>query len=173
VTAAAIVTAIVLWAASSGAGTSGARRASTAAGRPAESPSAYAKRTIPSGYLSIYTRVASEYGLDWSVLAAIGQIESDHGRSVEGGMTHGANRAGAAGPAQFLAGTWARYGVDTRGTGRPDPYDPLNAVTAMAAYLKASGAPEDWRRALDTYNHSSAYGDAVLSLAARLRAGSR
>jgi membrane-bound lytic murein transglycosylase B len=126
---------------------------------------------IPAPYLSIYRRVAAEYGLDWAILAAVGEIESDHGRSPLGGIVSGANPSGAEGPAQFLAGTWARYGVDADGRGGASPYDPQDAIMAMAAYLKASGAPENWPQALYAYNHSTAYVQAVLGLADTLRVG--
>jgi len=39
----------------------------------------------------------------------------------------------------------------------------------MASYLRASGAPEDWRGALRTYNHSDVYASAVERLAASYR----
>jgi len=39
----------------------------------------------------------------------------------------------------------------------------------MASYLRASGAPQDWRSALRTYNHSDAYARNVEWLAARYR----
>jgi membrane-bound lytic murein transglycosylase B len=115
-------------------------------------------------YLHDYWKAAEEYGLDWTKLAAVGQIESDQGRSQTAGVTQGTNTAGAAGPAQFLGTTWARYGVDADGRGTIDPYDPTDAITAMAAYLKASGAPQNWRQALYTYNHSIPYVNAVISL---------
>lgn len=134
---------------------------------PTPRPSAFALRTIPSAYLGDYGRAAAEYGLDWTKLAAVGQIESDQGRSQVPGVGAGTNPAGAAGPAQFLGSTWARYGVDADGRGSSNPYDPADAITAMAAYLKASGAPEDWRAALFAYNHSSAYVDSVLALSRR------
>jgi membrane-bound lytic murein transglycosylase B len=126
--------------------------------------SAFALRTIPAAYLHEYRRAAAEYGLDWTKLAAVGKIESDQGRSRVPGVAHGTNPRGAAGPAQFLASTWARYGVDVDGQGAMNPYDPADAITAMAAYLKASGAPEDWSAALYAYNHSTAYVRAVLAL---------
>ena len=43
----------------------------------------------------------------------------------------------------------------------------------MASYLRASGAPQDWRGALRTYNHSDAYATAVERLAATYRRGAR
>jgi hypothetical protein len=134
---------------------------------PTPRPSAFALRAIPSAYLGDYWRAATEYGLDWTKLAAVGQIESDQGRSRVPGVGAGTNPAGAAGPAQFLGSTWARYGVDADGRGSSNPYDPADAITAMAAYLKASGAPQDWRAALFAYNHSSAYVDSVLALSRR------
>jgi hypothetical protein len=130
-------------------------------------PSVYARRSIPPRYLALYWRAAQEYGLDWTKLAAIGQIESDHGLSRLPGVTSGTNASGVAGPAQFRASTWARYGVDVDGRGHIDQYDPADAITGMAAYLKAAGAPEHWRVALYTYNHSSEYVDQVMTLSRR------
>ena len=154
--------AIGVWAAAPWASSAGPRRSEAAPYTP--HPSAFALRTIPAVYLHDYWKVAEEYGLDWTKLAAVGQIESDQGRSQTAGVTQGTNTAGAAGPAQFLGTTWARYGVDADGRGTIDPYDPTDAITAMAAYLKASGAPQNWRQALYTYNHSIPYVNAVISL---------
>jgi membrane-bound lytic murein transglycosylase B len=131
------------------------------------SASPYARRDIPGAYVKLYLQAASKYHLDWATLAAVGQIESDHGRSRFPGVRSGTNRAGAAGPTQFLAATWARYGVDANNDGSISPYDPADAIAAMAAYLRASGAPENWPRALFAYNHSDAYVVAVLRLSRR------
>jgi membrane-bound lytic murein transglycosylase B len=106
-------------------------------------------------------------------LAAIGAIESRHGQSSEAGVASGENHRGASGPAQYLSGTWERFGVDGNGDGRRDPHDPADAIAAMASYLRASGAPQDWRRALRAYNHSDAYAGAVEELAATSRRGAR
>jgi Transglycosylase SLT domain len=133
-------------------------------------PSAYAERTIPPTYLRLYVKAAGEYGLEWTKLAAVGQIESDQGRSQVAGVADGTNGAGAAGPAQFESATWRRFGVDADGRGGSNPYDPADAITAMAAYLKASGAPDDWRAALFAYNHSAAYVNQVLAVANELSA---
>ena len=81
----------------------------------------------------------------------------------------GTNADGASGPAQFLAGTWERFGLDGDGDGARSPHEPADAIHAMASYLRASGAPQDWRAALRSYNHSDAYVDAVEKLAASLR----
>lgn len=120
---------------------------------------------VPAGYLSLYRRAAARYGLDWVYLAAVGSAESDHGRASLSGVRRGANAAGAAGPAQFVAATWQRFGVDANGDGRRDPHDPADAIFAMAAYLRASGAPENWTAALGAYNHSPAYVRAVMRTA--------
>jgi len=128
---------------------------------------------IPAAYFTLYRETAARYGLDWTRLAAIGAIESRHGQSSESGVASGANHRGASGPAQFLAGTWERFGVDGDGDGTRDPHDPADAIAAMASYLRASGAPQDWRGALRTYNHSDAYATAVEELAATYRRGGR
>ena len=130
-------------------------------------PSVYALRTIPPRYLALYARAAREYGLDWTKLAAVGRIESDHGRSPLPGVLSGTNSSGAAGPAQFRAGTWARYGVDADGQGAINPYDPADAITAMAAFLKAAGAPDRWQQALYAYNDSALYVRQALALSQR------
>jgi hypothetical protein len=58
---------------------------------------------------------------------------------------------------QFLASTWAMYGVDADGDGRVDRWDPADAVYGAAAYLRAAGAPEDYGRAIFAYNRASWY----------------
>lgn len=124
---------------------------------------------IPAAYLVLYRQAGARYGLGWTRLAAIGAIESRHGQAVEAGVASGANHRGASGPAQFLAGTWERFGVDGDGDGTRDPHDPADAIAAMASYLRASGAPQDWRGALRTYNQSDDYAAAVEQLAATYR----
>ena len=78
-----------------------------------------------------------------------------------------------AGPMQFSVvgspSTWDRYGVDGNGDGRTSPYDPADAIPAAARYLRASGAPADYRRALFAYNHADWYVADVLAKAAEYR----
>ena len=142
--------------------------------QPLAGPSALARRDIPDGYLRLYMEAAARYGLDWALLAAIGKVECDHGRDpdpscrVEGRT----NSAGAGGPMQFLASTWAAFGVDGDGDGRADRWDPADAVLSAANYLRASGAARDERRAILAYNHAVWYVDLVLRWAARYRAAS-
>ena len=124
---------------------------------------------IPAEYLTLYRQAGARYGLDWTRLAAVGAVESVHGQALAAGVTSGANHRGASGPAQFLAATWDRFGVDGDGDGVRDPYDPDDAIVSMASYLRASGAPQDWRGALRTYNHSDVYATAVERLAASYR----
>ncbi|HEY3514539.1 MAG TPA: peptidoglycan DD-metalloendopeptidase family protein [Kribbella sp.] len=45
------------------------------------------------------------------------------------------SKAGAIGPAQFMPGTWATYGVDADGDGKKDPRSPADAVMAQAKYM--------------------------------------
>src|SRR5690606_8573548 len=73
----------------------------------ATAPSTEALTDIPPEMLVLYQQGAGSCpGLDWSVLAAIGKIETDHGRSTLPGVAAGENFAGAGGPMQFLAPTF-------------------------------------------------------------------
>jgi hypothetical protein len=134
-------------------------------------PARDALKDIPASYLALYRAAASRYGIDWAVLAGIGKVECDHGRDPDPSCRRegAVNPAGAGGPMQFLALTWARYGVDGNGDGRRDRWDAADAIYAAANYLHASGAPADYRQAIYAYNHSSSYVAAVLWWAARYR----
>jgi hypothetical protein len=135
-------------------------------------PSEEADADIPALYLRIYEAAAARYRLDWTVLAGIGRVECDHGRDPAPSCTiPGAlNYAGAGGPAQFLVSTWARYGVTPSGRGTPNMWNPVDAIFSMANYLRASGAPGDYRRAIFAYNHAWWYVADVLSWARVYRA---
>ncbi|MEU9018662.1 bifunctional lytic transglycosylase/C40 family peptidase [Actinomadura sp. NPDC048394] len=117
---------------------------------------------IPPAYLALYRKAGVEYGIAWNVLAAVGKIESDHGRGPGSGIRAGTNSAGAAGPMQFLAATWKAFGVDGDHDGHKNIYDPADAIPAAARYLKHNGAPRKVRTALFQYNHSGQYVDLVL-----------
>src|SRR5205085_11036989 len=71
-------------------------------------PSPVAVADIPADYLALYQQAAARYGIDWAVLAAIGKIECDHGRSEAAGCNPPGtvNEAGATGPMQFIGSTW-------------------------------------------------------------------
>ena len=131
-------------------------------------PSALALADIPADYLTRYRRTAATCtGLSWTVLAAVGSIETSHGRSTAPGSRSGQNSAGAMGPMQFLAPTWAGFGADGNGDGVADVYNPDDAVAGAARYLCANGAgglatlPD----AIWHYNHADWYVEQVLTLA--------
>jgi cell wall-associated NlpC family hydrolase len=134
--------------------------------------SVLAVNDIPPGYLTLYLSAAQTCsGLPWGVLAGIGKVESDHGRSELPGVHSGANSAGAEGPMQFEPATFAEYAVNADRDGKPSPYDPADAIYTAAAMLCANGAssgtPAGLKRAIFAYNHSGAYVDDVLTWAAR------
>lgn len=109
-------------------------------------------------------------GLDWSLLASIGRIESAHGRGgkvdsngttvsavlgprLAGGAgfaaipdTDGGRLDGdpvwdrAVGVMQFLPGTWQRFGVDGNDDGRASPHNVHDAASAAARFLCAGDA---------------------------------
>lgn len=133
--------------------------------------SALARREIPARYLELYQQAASRYGLDWAILAGIGKVECDHGRDPDPSRKRvgAVNPAGAGGPMQFISSTWSRYGLDADGDGRADRWDPADAIYSAANYLRASGAPRDYGRAILAYNHAGWYVAEVESWAARYR----
>jgi Transglycosylase SLT domain len=133
--------------------------------------SARARAEIPPEYLRLYVQAARRYGLEWAVLAGIGRVECDHGRDPAPSCTHEGvvNSAGAGGPAQFLDSTWRVYGVSAYGEGPPDRWNPADAIFSMANYLRACGAPADYRTAIYAYNHAWWYVEEVLRWAAVYR----
>jgi len=134
--------------------------------------SALAQSEIPPQYLRLYEEAAQRYGLDWAILAGIGKVECDHGRDPAPSCTQegAVNTAGAGGPMQFIASTWAKYGVDADGDGRADRWDPADAIYAAANYLRAAGAPGDYPKAILAYNHAGWYVAEVESWAVKYRA---
>ena len=118
----------------------------------------------PASYLQLFQQSAAMYcpGLSWTVLAAIGQIESGDGSNV------GPSSAGALGPMQFLPSTWATWGITAFGeAGPPNIMDPYDAVPSAARYLCAAGAatPAGLAGAILAYNHANWYVTEVLALA--------
>jgi membrane-bound lytic murein transglycosylase B len=135
------------------------------AGQPA--PSSAAVADIPPGYLRLYRQAGARYRIPWPVLAAIGKVESDHGRTRLAGVRSGSNWAGACGPMQLgcvpgskAGNSWARYG-------RGRPHDPAAAIPTAARYLVDHGIRHNLDRALFAYNHSWAYVGKVKAIARR------
>ncbi|HEU5034582.1 MAG TPA: lytic transglycosylase domain-containing protein [Mycobacteriales bacterium] len=119
-------------------------------------------------YLALYHHAADTCsGLSWTVLAAIGQVESGHGRNPS------TSYAGAMGPMQFLPSTFQSYGVDGDHDGQLDIMDPADAIFTAAHYLCANGAgrgSQALSRAIWHYNHADWYVQMVLTLAGRYAA---
>ena len=135
-------------------------------------PSADALSAIPAAYLALYQQAAATCpGLSWTVLAAIGTVESDNGQSTLPGVSAGQNASGAMGPLQMLGATFAAYDtpVPPGGANPPSPYDPTDAAYAAARMLCADGGRNDANltQAVWDYNHSQSYVTEVLGLAAR------
>jgi len=137
-----------------------------------------ANRLVPASYVAWDVAAADSCpGLPWTVLAGIASVESDFGRSTAKGVASGANFAGAEGPMQFLAPTFAAYDHPVSGDETPTPaegasppstYDTVDAIWAAARLLCSSGAatPSGLTGAIFAYNHSSSYVATVEALAA-------
>jgi hypothetical protein len=132
----------------------------------APAPSHAARADIPGRYLRAYRQAGHHYRVSWSVLAGIGKIESNHGRSHLPGVNSGVNSFGCcAGPMQFNLrngppSTWDAYGQGS-------PYRPEDAIPAAARLLVANGARTNLDRAIWHYNHSWSYVADVKTWAAR------
>jgi hypothetical protein len=118
----------------------------------------------PASYIQLFQESAAEYcpGLPWTVLAAIGQIESGDQSNP------GVSSAGALGPMQFLPSTWAEWGITAFGEpAPPNIYDPFDAVPSAARYLCAAGGSTSagLPGAIFAYNHADWYVSEVLALA--------
>ncbi len=147
----------------------------SAAAAFAGGPTALAKSDIPPAFLVLYMDAAQTCpGLPWAVLAGIGKVESDHGRSRAPGIRSGSNKAGGEGPMQLLPTTFGEYAVDGDRDGTLNIYDPADATFTAAAMLCANGAasatPGGLSRAVYAYNHAQSYMAGVFAWAARYAA---
>ncbi|MFB9968347.1 lytic transglycosylase domain-containing protein [Sinosporangium siamense] len=96
-----------------------------------------------------FRRAERKFGVDWEVLASVMFVETKFGR------VRSPSHTGAKGPMQFMPRTWEAYGMGG------NVHDTQDAIFAAANYLRASGAPRNYRRALWAYNHSYRYVNAV------------
>jgi len=125
---------------------------------------------IPASFIGLYQQAAASCpSMSWTVLAAVGTVESDNGTSTLPGVHSGANPAGAEGPMQMEPATFAayQYPLPPGGANPPNPYDPTDAVYAAARDLCANGAatPAGVAEAVFAYNHSDTYVHQVLDIA--------
>jgi len=170
-----LVSCVVLVAVVLGTGSAGsvppASTASAAGGAPASGGSR-TRTAIPSAWVTLYEEAATTCpGLSWSLLGAVGTVESDSGQSTAPGVWSGTNSAGAEGPFQFEPATFAAYATVGPGGARPPtPYDPVDAVYSASRLLCADGGghPSTLRGAVASYNHSETYVNTVLTLAIAL-----
>jgi peptidoglycan DL-endopeptidase CwlO len=147
-----------------------------------------ARDSIPANYLTLFQETGKKYGVPWVILAGIGKVESDDGRSTLPGVHSGANAFGAAGPMQIGIGgasgnTWGGLPIhpasevvngvatDADGRGVADVYDPADAIAGAAKYLIQHGVQQNASGAIFAYNHSNSYVQLVLSFATTYASG--
>ena len=154
--------------------------------------SAAALADIPPEALTAYRDAGTTWNVDWAILAAVGQVERDHGRVQLDGCNppDTMNYAGARGYMQFIGSTWRRslgqhqleprtsppaadgqgYATDGDGDGDADPWSWADATHSAARYLAAMNVATDAEGAVLGYNRSQAYVSEVLSIATSYRA---
>lgn len=155
---------------------------------------------IPPAALAAYQRAAASMAtaspgchLPWTLLAGVGQVESDHGRTsartakgivgvalngngvkmvadTDAGKLDGDTKHDrAVGPMQILPSTWATIAVDGDGDGTRDPQDIDDAALAAAVYLCGNGddlaTDAGTQAALRSYNNSASYVALVMAVA--------
>jgi cell wall-associated NlpC family hydrolase len=138
--------------------------------------SSEAANSIPANYLKWYRKVGQQYGIPWTILAGIGKVESDHGRTTLPGVKSGANAFGAAGPMQIGIGgaagnQWTTVATNEDGKSPVSVYDPADAIAGAARYLLAHGAQNDISGAIFAYNHANWYVQEVLTWASTYATG--
>jgi hypothetical protein len=118
------------------------------------------KGEVPAKLIPIYEGAAGRYGLGPkgpAMLASINFNETSFGTNM-----NNETGSGAEGWMMFMPETWASWGVDGNGDGKKDPYNPWDAIFAAARYLRASGAPGDWYKAIFAYTHADWYVQRIL-----------
>jgi peptidoglycan DL-endopeptidase CwlO len=147
-----------------------------------------AANSIPAGYLHWFQTVGIQYNVPWTILAGIGKVESNDGRTPLPGVKSGWNPFGAAGPMQIgvTGASGNQWGgapdhrasevvngvaTDEDGTGWADVYDPADAIAGAAKYLIEHGVQQNPASAIFAYNHASWYVQEVLSWASTYASG--
>ncbi len=147
-----------------------------------------AQDSIPADYLVWYQKVGAQYDVPWTILAGIGEVESDHGRSTLPGVHSGENAFGAAGPMQIGVGgkagnQWGGLpvhpasevvnGVATDEDGKPtvSVYDQADAIAGAARYLIEHDVQNNPSAAIFAYNHANWYVQDVLTWASTYASG--
>src|SRR3984885_9131503 len=170
------------------AGSSGAQCGTAGASAVQPGASTEAANSIPANYLKWFQQVGLQYNISWTILAGIGKVESDDGRTTLTGVMSGSNNFGAAGPMQIgidgaSGNQWGGAPVhaasevvngvatDEDGDGIASVYDPADAIAGAAKYLVEHGAQQSPAAAIFAYNHASWYVQEVLQWASTYAAG--
>jgi peptidoglycan DL-endopeptidase CwlO len=144
--------------------------------------------SIPANYLHWFQAVGIQYNVPWTILAGIGKVESDDGRTKLPGVNSGWNAFGAAGPMQIgvTGASGNQWGgapdhpasevvdgvaTDEDGTGWANVYDPADAIAGAAKYLIEHGVQQNPDAAIFAYNHADWYVEEVLSWASTYASG--
>ena len=117
----------------------------------------------------MFKATGHRYGIPWVILAGIGKVESNDGRTTLPGVHSGSNAFGAAvHPAgQRVSGV----AIDANHDGLASVYQPADAIAGAARYLLAHGILDNVSAAIFAYNHLVSYVQTVLSWAGAYSVG--
>ena len=150
--------------------------------------SAEAANSVPANYLRWFQTVGIQYNVPWTILAGIGKVESNDGRTTLPGVNSGWNPFGAAGPMQIgvTGASGNQWGgapkhrasevvngvaTDEDGTGWANVYDPADAIAGAAKYLIEHGVQQNPDAAIFAYNHADWYVQEVMTWASTYASG--
>jgi membrane-bound lytic murein transglycosylase B len=108
----------------------------------------------------------------WAVNELVNMWKLEKSGTIDFDKVYG-SWAGAFGMSQFLPSSHISFAVDGDGDGKIDLFETCDAVNSVANYLDANGwgkSIEEQRKAIYSYNNSTAYVDAILKLAGLLTA---
>ncbi|WP_242486216.1 lytic transglycosylase domain-containing protein [Peribacillus sp. TH24] len=119
---------------------------------------------VPTEYIPIYKGAGERFGVDWFVLAAIHDIETDFSR-----LKTMVSSVGAEGHMQFMPSTFSAYAIDGNNDGVKSAWNLEDSIYSAANYLSKSGYKKDIRKAIWHYNHAEWYINDVLEIAGRIK----
>lgn len=119
-----------------------------------------------------WIRARAQSRSKWAYKELVNLLKIDREGHAEAMSLYG-SWAGAFGWSQFLPSSYLRRAVDGNGDNKIDLFDPHDAINSVANYLSKSGYKigndGSRRKAIRSYNNSTAYVNSIIDLSERVR----